>query len=54
MPDPQSLVNGAAAFIAMRPLEHGEEHPLPADFPVLIVDNTVPELGRLSAAFCDK
>lgn len=50
----QAVVNGAAAFIAMRPLEHGEEHPLPEGFPVLIVEKTLTELGRLAAAFCDK
>lgn len=41
------------AFVAQRQPEHGEEHPLPEGFPVLIVDSTLEQLGKLSAAFSD-
>lgn len=47
-------MNGAASFICMRQPEHGREHPLPDEFPVLIVEDTLAILGKLSAAFCDK
>lgn len=48
------MENGAAAFIAQRQPDHGEEYPLPEGFPVLIVDDALEELGKLAAAFCDK
>lgn len=51
---PQALENGAVAFVAEKQPDHGEEYPLPEGFPVLIVDSTLQQLGKLSAAFCDK